>query len=145
MLAHLHSAVVFICHSITQAFVSSECELLRDVYVVLLKELGLPRNVLWLVTRPLCGLPEAPNLCFENYTNRYPNRLRMKSVYVDPCLLYQHDDDCNLNGVVCVQVEDSSGAGSEKDLKDEMNESRDTSQWGEHCSVKRNNFRLVVC
>lgn len=50
---------------ISQAYVSTDSSLLRDVYIIPTKRLELGNDVLWKVCKPLYGLPESGLLWFE--------------------------------------------------------------------------------
>ena len=104
---------------ISQAYVSSESKLLREVYLVPPRELGLDPDVLWKVLRSLYGLPESGYIWFETYLGHHHGRLRMKSTAMDPCLLYRKTQDGSVDGLVCLQVDDSIGAGSQEFLREE--------------------------
>ena len=104
---------------ISQAYVSSDSSLLRDVYVVPPPELGLDSDILWIVRRPLYGLPESGLLWFETYVSHHHNVLRMRSIETDPCLLYRRSNSGGLEAIVCLQVDDSIGAGRKTFLDEE--------------------------
>ncbi len=104
---------------ISQAYVSKDSKLLREVYVTPPAELNVDKNILWLVRRPLYGLPESGLLWFKTYVAHHKDVLRMRGLETDPCLLYRHDSDGNLDGLVCLQVDDSVGAGSGMFLREE--------------------------
>lgn len=105
---------VFI-RDVSQAFVCAEYDLLRDAFVVPPKELNLPKNVLWRLKKPLYGLPESGLLWYETYRRHHEMRLQMATAITDPCLLSSHDHE-GLQGLVCLQVDDSAIAGTKKFL-----------------------------
>ena len=109
---------------ISQAYVSSKSKLLREVYVIPPKELGLGRDILWKVIRPLYGLPESGLIWFETYVGHHHDELRMKSTEADPCFMYRKGKDESIDGLVCLQVDDSIGAGTPKFLQEESDASK---------------------
>ena len=109
---------------ISQAYVSSKSKLLREIYVIPPKELGLERDILWKVIRPLYGLPESGLIWFETYIGHHHDELRMKSTEVDPCFMYRKGKNESLDGLVCLQVDDSIGAGTPKFLQEEADASK---------------------
>ncbi len=50
---------------------------------------------------------------FETYVSHHHDVLRMKSTETDPCLLFRFNEKDKLDGLVCLQVDGSIGAGSE--------------------------------
>ncbi len=96
-----------------------DSKLLREVYVTPPAELNVDENILWLVRRPLYGLSESGLLWFETYGAHHKDVLRMRGMETDPFLLYRHDSDVNLDGLVCLQVDDSVGGGSGMFLREE--------------------------
>ncbi len=69
--------------------------------------------------RPLYGLPESGVHWFETYVSHLHDMIRMKSTETDPCLLFRLNKKDKLDGPVCLQVDDSIGAGSEHFLTEE--------------------------
>ena len=109
---------------ISQAYVSSEAKLLREIYIIPPKELKLDSDILWKVIRPLYGLPESGVIWFETYVGHHHDKLGMKSAEVDPCFLYRKDENRCVDGLVCLQVDDSIGAGTEEFLQEEADASK---------------------
>lgn len=109
---------------ISQAYVSASGKLLRDVYVVPPTELQTDEDILWKVERPLYGLPESGMLWFETYIGHHHNILNMESTETDPCLLFRRNEDGDLEGIICLQVDDSIGGGTVAFLKDENENSK---------------------
>ncbi len=76
-------------------------------------------DVIWKVESPLYSLPENGVHWFEPYVSHHHDVLRMQSTETDPCLLFRFKEKEKLDGLVCSQVDDSIGAGSEHFLKEE--------------------------
>lgn len=104
---------------ISQAYVCSEFDLIRDAYIVPPKSLGLPENTLWKLKKPLYGLPESGLLWYETYRSYHEVDLKMDAAVVDPCLYYRHHDS-KLMGMIVTQVDDSAIAGTRNFLADEL-------------------------
>lgn len=100
---------------VSEAFVSSEFDLLRDAFIIPPKELNLPANVLWRLKKPLYGLPESVLLWYETYRQHHEHRLKMQPAVSDPCLCYTRSQTA-LEGIVCVQVDDSAITGTDRFL-----------------------------
>ncbi len=64
-------------------------------------------------------LPESGVHWFETYVSSRNDVLRMKSAGTDPCLLFCFNEKETLDGLVCLYVDDSFGAGSEHFLTEE--------------------------
>ena len=109
---------------ISQAYVSSDKKLLREIYITPPKELGLSPDIMWKVIRPLYGLPESGVIWFETYIAHHHDKLKMKSSEVDPCLLYRKDKNSQVDGLICLQVDDSIGAGTQKFIDEETKASK---------------------
>ena len=104
---------------ISQAYVSSDAHLLREVYVIPPPELGLDEDILWHVRRPLYGLPESGLLWFETYVSHHQDVLGMRSMEIDPCFLYRMDRQGKIEEMVCLQVDDSVGTGNAEFMMEE--------------------------
>lgn len=74
---------------ILQAFVSSEFDLFREVYIVPPKEVGRPKDELWRLLKPLYGLPESSLLWYATYAGHLCSSVAMTCDPVDPCLFYR--------------------------------------------------------
>lgn len=109
---------------ISQAYVSSDSKLLRKVYLIPPRELQLDSDILWFVERPLYGLPESGVCWYNTYSGHHRDVLNMKSTATDPCFLYRHNKNEDLDGMVCLQVDDSIGSGSSEFLEQEEKESK---------------------
>ncbi len=98
---------------ISHAYVSTDTNLLRQIYLIPPKGIGLDPDILWYVQKPLYGLPESGVHWFKTYiSHHHHHKLGMTSIEVDPCLLYRKDKDRNLDGMICLQFDDSMRAGS---------------------------------
>lgn len=121
---------------VSQAYVCSKFELLRDVYVVPPKEANCSPDVLWLLLKPLYGLPESGALWYETYFEHNSSQLGLTSTVFDPFLWYRHTASAaplslpdqytqqfrkgaSLDGILSLQVDDSIGAGSADFLANE--------------------------
>lgn len=95
-----------------QAYVSADLRLIREIYLIPPKELNIDENILWELERSLHGLPESDKLWFERYISHYQDTPKLTSSEIDPCLLYRHKHGVELDGMVCLQVDDTIGAWS---------------------------------
>jgi Reverse transcriptase (RNA-dependent DNA polymerase) len=128
---------------ISQAYVCSKFDLLRDVYIVPPKEAHCHPDILWKLTKPLYGLPESGNLWYKTYLSHNVTKLCLTCTALDPCLLYRHkpqsdnkasamipdaygqtfDRGKSLEALLCIQVDDTCATGSEAFLEEEEQES----------------------
>ena len=60
-------AIPIFTRDISQAYVSNDTTLLRDMYLIPLKDRNLDPDVLWKAKKPLYGLPESGVHWFETY------------------------------------------------------------------------------
>ncbi|KAI1003495.1 hypothetical protein K3495_g4719, partial [Podosphaera aphanis] len=94
---------------ITQAYVQSLTNLYRNFYIrapsELTDELGIPRNSILKVIKPLYGVPEAGNHWFKTYHDYHMNQLKLNESTYDPCLLWTNID--NYFGIVGLQTDDT--------------------------------------
>ena len=92
---------------ISQAYVQSTTTLNRDFYVrpppELTRQLGLGRDSILRVVKPLYGVPEAGNHWFKTYHSHHTKELSMNQSTYDPCLLYSNKPF----GVVGLQTDDT--------------------------------------
>jgi len=110
---------------ISQAYLQSESELERLVYLRPPKEMGLAQDEVLLVKEPLYGIPESGLHWFITYHSHHTGRLRMKPTRGDPCVLYRPaDSKSQCMGLTVLKVDDSFGHGDTKFLDDEERESR---------------------
>ena len=91
---------------ITQAYVQSETNLIREFYVEPPMEMGLSNDIVLKVIKPLYGIPEAGNHWFSTYHKLYTDGLNMKTSTYDPCLLYRRTND-TLDGITGMQTDDT--------------------------------------
>jgi hypothetical protein len=94
---------------ISQAYVQSTTTLNRDFYVrpptELAQQLGLGRDSILRVVKPLYGVPEAGNHWFKTYHSHHTKELSMEQSTYDPCLLYSRGPSGF--GVVGLQTDDT--------------------------------------
>jgi hypothetical protein len=92
---------------ISQAYVQSATELIRNFYInppeELAEQLNLTRNHILRVVKPLYGVPEAGAHWFETYQKHHLNKLGMGQSTYDPCLLLSFEPF----GVVGLQTDDT--------------------------------------
>ena len=92
---------------ISQAYVQSTTNLNREFYVrppqELETELGIDKNSVLKVLKPLYGVPEAGNHWFKTYHLYHTQQLHTKQSTYDPCLLYSNEPF----GVVGLQTDDT--------------------------------------
>ena len=107
---------------ISQAFVSSEYDLLREVFIVPPKEANRPKEELWRLLKPLYGLPESSLLWYATYSGHLCGYVGLDCDPVDPCLFYLIPPDSlatGSEGVLTLQVDDTLFAGSREFLTKE--------------------------
>jgi hypothetical protein len=92
---------------ISQAYVQSTTYLNRQFYVrppqELQNELGLDKDSVLRVLKPLYGVPEAGNHWFRTYYSHHVNQLHMDQSTYDPCLLQSNSPF----GIVGLQTDDT--------------------------------------
>lgn len=81
---------------ITQAYIQSDRNLERDVFIKAPSELNLPIDTVLKVVRPLYGIPESELHWYLTYLDHHTVRLKMKRTTIDPCMLVKHDIDGTL-------------------------------------------------
>jgi hypothetical protein len=78
---------------ISQAYNQSTTQLNRDFYIKppykLTDRIGLPRDTILKVVKPLYGVPEAGNHWFKTYHTHHTVELGIEQSIYDPCLVYQ--------------------------------------------------------
>ena len=89
---------------ISQAYVQSNTHLSRDIFIRPPHELGLGKDSILQVVKPLYGVPEAGNHWFNTYHRHHLQELQMTQSTYDPCLLYT---STNGFGVVGLQTDDT--------------------------------------
>jgi hypothetical protein len=95
---------------VSQAYVSSDAKLARDVYVRPPPELNVEPGVLWKLEKPLYGLPEAGRYWNETYGAFHETELRMTRSKTDACLFCREETTGQRSAIV-IQVDDSCGTG----------------------------------
>lgn len=108
---------------ISQAYLQSESDLERKIFLKAPKEMGLEDDEVLLVTKPLYGVPESGLHWFVTYQTHHKERLGMNCTRGDPCLLFR-PGETSPDGLTALQVDDSYGHGTEKFLRDEDLESK---------------------
>src|SRR5271155_1799902 len=92
---------------ISQAYVQSATNLNREFYVrpprELENELGIGKDSVLKVLKPLYGVPEAGNHWFKTYHSHHVQQLNMEQSTYDPCLLYSNKP----LGIVGLQTDDT--------------------------------------
>jgi Reverse transcriptase (RNA-dependent DNA polymerase) len=104
---------------ISQAYVCTTIPLLRDVYVIPPKEAKVSEDELWLLRRPLYGLPESGAIWYAAYAQHHRNKLGMRPTIVDPAAFVKHDAAGNLAGFCVIHVDDSLICGTADFLRQE--------------------------
>jgi hypothetical protein len=89
---------------ISQAYVQSNTHLNRQIFIRPPSELGLDKNSILRVVKPLYGVPEAGNHWYNTYHNHHLQKLRMTQSTYDPCLLHTAT---NGFGIVGLQTNDT--------------------------------------
>ena len=103
---------------ISQAFVSSEYDLLREVYIVPPKEANRPKDELWRLLKPLYGLPESSLLWYSTYAGHLCAIVGLECDSIDPCLFYKSISNSTTDhGLLTMQVDDTLLAGTKKFLE----------------------------
>ena len=103
---------------VTQAYIQSNTKLERVVYIKAPLELGLPKNYVLRVEKPLYGIPESGLHWYLTYLTHHLEVLHMTRSRVDPCVLYRTKND-KLEGMILLQVDDSLGMGNDEFLLEE--------------------------
>lgn len=98
---------------VTQAYLQSETNLERDVYISAPEEMNLPPGTVLKVVKPLYGVPESGLHWYLTYLHHHTERLKMTRSTVDPCLFFRHANG-QLDGAVIIQVDDSLCLGSDE-------------------------------
>ena len=76
----------------------------REIFIRLPPELGLSKDSLLQVVKPLYGVPEAGNHWFRTYHDHHTQELKMTQSTYDPCLLHT---STNRFGLVGLQTDDT--------------------------------------
>jgi hypothetical protein len=104
---------------ISQAYICTTKPRLRDVYVIPPKEEKVTEDELWLLKRPLYGLPESGAMWYATYAQHHRNKLEMRPTIVDPAVFVKHDAAGKLEGLCVLQVDDSLICGTADFLRQE--------------------------
>ncbi|POS88265.1 hypothetical protein EPUL_000613 [Erysiphe pulchra] len=99
---------------ITQAYVQSRTQLIRDFYIKPSIELGLKKDTLLKVVKPLYGIPEAGNHWFNAYHKLHKEGLNMSPSTYDHCLLYKTNPINILVGITGMQTNDTLTSATDK-------------------------------
>jgi len=98
---------------ISQAYVQSTTNLNREFYVrpprELQDKLGIGRDSVLKVLKPLYGVPEAGNHWFKTYHSHHVQQLHMDQSTYDPCLLQSNEPF----GIVGLQTDDTLSLADE--------------------------------
>jgi hypothetical protein len=117
----LHSLYL---RDILQAYVQSTTNLNREFYVrppqELVAELGIEKDSVLKVLKPLYGVPEAGNHWFKTYHSHYVQQLHMDQSTYDPCLLQSNEPF----SIVGLQTNDTLFLVDETFAEAEQNELR---------------------
>lgn len=70
------------------------------------KEVAAHHHELWLLKRPLHGLPETGEMLFETYSKNHRSNLRLRATAVDPAVL-RHDTNGGLQSMTVTQVDNA--------------------------------------
>jgi hypothetical protein len=115
----LHSLYL---RDISQAYVQSTTNLNREFYVrpprELQSELGIGKDTVLKVLKPLYGVPEAGNHWFKTYHSHHVQQLHMDQSTYDPCLLQSNEPF----GIVGLQTDDTLLLADETFAEAEQNE-----------------------
>lgn len=106
---------------ITQAYVQSRTHLIRDFYIKPPIELGLNKDTLLKVIKPLYGVPEAGNHWFNTYHKLHKEGLNMLPSTYDHCLLYKTDHNNILVGITGMQTDDTLTSATDEFAAFEQN------------------------
>lgn len=89
---------------ISEAYVQSTTSLTRKFFVRSPIDIELPPGTIWLVKRPLYGIPEAGNHWHNRYHHHHLQKLNMIPSTFHPCLLHTTDD---VLGLIGLQTDDT--------------------------------------
>jgi hypothetical protein len=103
---------------ISQAYVQSATNLNREFYVRPPRELGIDKDSVLKVLKPLYGVPEAGNHWFKTYHSHHVQQLHMDQSTYDPCLLQSNEPF----GIVGLQTDDTLLLADETFAEVEQNE-----------------------
>ena len=95
---------------ITQAYIQSMSDLLRDVYLIPPPNLGIAKDKIIQVMKPHYGITESGSYWWLTYLNYHTEDLGMKQSAMDPCLFYKREGG-KLVGLEASLVDDTLSAG----------------------------------
>ena len=102
---------VLYSRDIIQAYLQSQSELERSIFLKPPMELNLDDDFVLRAVKPLYGIPESGLHWFLTYQDHHLNRLGMQPTRYDPCLLFLRDNNRTL-GITALQVDDNLVHGS---------------------------------
>ena len=108
----------------SQPYVTTNSRLIREVYLILQRKVGIDPDRLCKFERLLYGLPKSGVHWFETYFTHHQDKLKIKSSEADPCLLYRKNGKGRLDAIEFLQVDDSIGAGTHGFLSQEEKQAR---------------------
>src|SRR5271168_5520653 len=121
---HHHDDIRLYLRDISQAYVQSATNLNREFYVrpprELENELGIGKDSVLKVLKPLYGVPEAGNHWFKTYHSHHVQQLNMEQSTYDPCLLQSNEPF----SIVGLQTDDTLFLADETFAVAEQNELR---------------------
>lgn len=112
-IAAMHSGLNLFLRDISQAYVQAITTINRDIYVLPPSELGLDKDKILKVEKPLYGLAESGNHWYITYHNHHTKTLGMTPSTHDSCLLYRnmsHSPDSDSSapiGLTGLQTDDT--------------------------------------
>lgn len=102
---------------ITQAYVQSRTQLIRDFYIRPPVEMGLDKNTLLKVIKPLHAMAEAGNHWFSTYHKLHKEVLKMSPSTYDHCFLYRKNLQRDLIGITGMQTDDTLTSATDEFAK----------------------------
>lgn len=105
---------------ISQAYVQSKFNLDRLVYLKPPKELGIGKEKVLLLLKPLYGIPESGLHWFVTYVEYHKEKRGMEQTRADPCFLFKREGS-KLQAATVLQVDESLGFGDKWFMKCEDN------------------------
>ena len=122
------NAVIFkfrmLTRDITKAFAMSKTLLRRPIYLRPPKEMGLPKNIILKVIKPLYGMPESPIHWYKTFIDHHCHSMQMEQLPIDPCLLVS-TTATSLECILGIQVDDTLFAGSDAFIEKEESVSKE--------------------
>ena len=111
---------------ISQAYVQSQKNLERHVYLKPPKEMELAPEEILLARKPLYGIPESGLHWFLTYQGHHTDKLEMQACQSDPCVSYRTkpEERDPSKAVTVLQVDDAFGHGNERFLAEDEEHSK---------------------